>query len=412
LKHIAADEKQPWIQSSDLLVECRPDNPFDDDDDPDYVYTTEVEDDEADNDSYFYNELDSDETTLSAENLLYDDTTFHPPPSIPIPDPPIINEADNTTLDTVDTYDTDTDIDNGSVSTVTLPVLVVPPTRYNLRPSRTLTFSHCLDPLMDESDNTKSYLYPTQLIQHLTHQVLTAYILTQMYAAAGIKNFGQPVVDAIFKEFCQLHDKGVFDPPLASQLTPSQKRVSLCAVNLIKEKRSGEFKGRTCAGGSVQLSLFDKANTTSPTVANDALMYTMIIDARESSDVATADVVDAYLNADTDQFTLMKLTGEAVDIMVTLDNKYAAFATQEIGKSTLYLQLKKALYGCVKSALLWYKLFVNTLKDLGFKLNPYDACVANKTIQGTQCTIVWYVDHNTISHINPKAVSDIIGKIE
>jgi hypothetical protein len=50
--------------------------------------------------------------------------------------------------------------------------------------------------------------------------------------------------------------------------------------------------------------------------------------------------------------------------------------------------------------------------DMGFELNPHDACVANKTIDGSQCTITWYVDDNKISHINPDVVSSIIQKIE
>jgi hypothetical protein len=54
----------------------------------------------------------------------------------------------------------------------------------------------------------------------------------------------------------------------------------------------------------------------------------------------------------------------------------------------LYLELLKALYGCVQSALLWYELFSSTLQGMGFELNPYDACVANKVIDGKQCTIV------------------------
>jgi Reverse transcriptase (RNA-dependent DNA polymerase) len=78
----------------------------------------------------------------------------------------------------------------------------------------------------------------------------------------------------------------------------------------------------------------------------------------------------------------------------------------------LYLQLKKALYGCVKSALLWYKLFSGTLQDMGFQLNPHDVCVANKTINGSQCTVVWYVDDNKISHIDSRVVTMIIKQIE
>ena len=57
------------------------------------------------------------------------------------------------------------------------------------------------------------------------------------------------------------------------------------------------------------------------------------------------------------------------------------------------------MIGCVKSALLWYELYTNTLKDIGFELNPYDLCVANKDINGKQCTIVWHVDDNKISHV-------------
>jgi Reverse transcriptase (RNA-dependent DNA polymerase) len=113
-----------------------------------------------------------------------------------------------------------------------------------------------------------------------------------------------------------------------------------------------------------------------------------------------------------DDFTVMKLTGDTVNIMTQVDTKYQDFITTEKGKPVLYLQLKKALYGCVKSALLWYDLFVSTLKDIGFTLNPYDACVANKMINGSQCTVAWYVDDNKISHKDPQVVSDIIQKIE
>ena len=49
---------------------------------------------------------------------------------------------------------------------------------------------------------------------------------------------------------------------------------------------------------------------------------------------------------------------------------------------------------------------------MGFKLNDHDKCVANKVIEGTQCTIVWYVDDNKISHVNSKVVDQIIAEIE
>ena len=49
---------------------------------------------------------------------------------------------------------------------------------------------------------------------------------------------------------------------------------------------------------------------------------------------------------------------------------------------------------------------------MGFKINKYDRCVANKVIDGKKYTICWYVDDNNISHVDPKVVDEMIKKIE
>ena len=49
---------------------------------------------------------------------------------------------------------------------------------------------------------------------------------------------------------------------------------------------------------------------------------------------------------------------------------------------------------------------------MGFELNPYDLCVANKIINGSQCTIAFYVEDNKISHKDPAVVKQIIIDIE
>ena len=74
----------------------------------------------------------------------------------------------------------------------------------------------------------------------------------------------------------------------------------------------------------------------------------------------------------------------------------------------LYIQLKKALYGTLQAALLFWQLLSKTLVEWGFKLNNYDPCVANKTINGKQCTIIWHVDDLKISHLKKKVVQQII----
>jgi hypothetical protein len=98
--------------------------------------------------------------------------------------------------------------------------------------------------------------------------------------------------------------------------------------------------------------------------------------------------------------------------MCNVCEDYRKYVCHENGKKVLYLKLLKALYGCVQSALLWYKLFSTTLQGDGFDLNPYDTCVANKIIDGKQCTIAWYVDDNKLSHADDNVVTNIIETIE
>jgi Reverse transcriptase (RNA-dependent DNA polymerase) len=114
-----------------------------------------------------------------------------------------------------------------------------------------------------------------------------------------------------------------------------------------------------------------------------------------------------------DDYVLIKFTGQSVDILLRMEPKYETkFVIIKRGVKTLYGKLNKALYGCVKSALLWYRLFNETLKQMGFQINPYDPCVANCTIDGAQCTVAWYVDDMKISHVNPQVVTRIIDSLE
>ena len=66
----------------------------------------------------------------------------------------------------------------------------------------------------------------------------------------------------------------------------------------------------------------------------------------------------------------------------------------------------------IHSALLWHELFSTTLSYLGFKINPYEHCIANKMINENQCTIGWFIYYNKISHMNDSVNSMITDKIE
>ena len=109
---------------------------------------------------------------------------------------------------------------------------------------------------------------------------------------------------------------------------------------------------------------------------------------------------------------LLKLNGTFVDIMCKVNPQYLKYVSYENGKKVLYLKILKAIYGMIESALLWYELYSTMLVKMGFKINPYNKCVANKIIDGTQCTICWYVDDNKVSHLDDKVNDMIVDVIE
>jgi hypothetical protein len=78
----------------------------------------------------------------------------------------------------------------------------------------------------------------------------------------------------------------------------------------------------------------------------------------------------------------------------------------------LYVELLKALYGTLKAARFFWPLLSGKLQEWGFTINGYDACVANKVVDGKQCTIIWHVDDLKISHIDSKVVDHIIAMLE
>jgi hypothetical protein len=143
-------------------------------------------------------------------------------------------------------------------------------------------------------------------------------------------------------------------------------------------------------------------------------MISITIDAKEKRAIATANVEGAYLHTDMDEVVIVVYEGDMVDYMVQANpKKYGpCVLTTKNGKKLFYMELLKALYGCIKSALLWYKLFTSTLQEMGFILNPYDSCIANKMINGKQCTICWFVDDLKVSHEQCSVVDNIIAAIE
>ena len=256
--------------------------------------------------------------------------------------------------------------------------------------------------------------------RHDYYDVAVKVIFTQMSARKGLKLHPEESFAALVKEYRQMDEgpmpgKPVFEPVYAHDLTDEQKRQALEAVNLIKIKRDGTFKGRLCGDGSKQKQYLPPDESVySPTSSTEGLVSSLVRDVVEKRDVAIFDIPGAYLQtalAD-DKIILMRIKGIFVDIMIKVNPEYAKYVVYKKGVKVLYVRVLRALYGCIESAMLWYKFYAETLEGMGFEINPYDRCVANKMINGKQCTIVWYVDDNKLSHEDPNVVTEVLEEIK
>jgi hypothetical protein len=125
-----------------------------------------------------------------------------------------------------------------------------------------------------------------------------------------------------------------------------------------------------------------------------------VIDAKERRHVMTCDVPGAFMQVDVDEVVHVKLEGPLAELLTKVDPKlYSKFLTKEKGKTVMYVQLQKALYGTLSAAMLFWKDLSGHLRSEGFKPNPYDSCVMNKMVNGKQCTVLWHVDDLKISHV-------------
>jgi hypothetical protein len=242
---------------------------------------------------------------------------------------------------------------------------------------------------------------------------LEAIALTQYTLKRGLKEFGKDGLVALGKEVEQLHTRKVAKPVDGSNLTRDQKRAALRYLMFLTKKRCGRIKARGCADGRKQRETTAKEDAAAPTVAIESVMLSATIDAMEGRDVATVDIPGAFMQADIDEVVHIKFEGEIAEMLVKMDPKlYRKYIKDEHGKPVLYVELLKALYGTMRAALLFWKLLSSKLVSWGFVINPYDWCVANKMIDGKQCTILWHVDDLKISHVNAEVNTDIINLIK
>jgi hypothetical protein len=202
---------------------------------------------------------------------------------------------------------------------------------------------------------------------------LEAIALTQYTLKRGLKEFGVSGIEALGKEVGQLHTRKVAKPVDSRTLTRAEKQAALRYLMFLTKKRCGRIKARGCADGRKQRASTKKEDASAPTVAIESVMLSATIDATEERDVATVDIPGAFMQADIDELVHVKFEGEIAEMLVKMDPKlYRKYVKDENGKTVLYVELLKALYGTMRAALLFWKLLSRKLIEWGFTINPYD----------------------------------------
>ena len=161
----------------------------------------------------------------------------------------------------------------------------------------------------------------------------------------------------------------------------------------LSKKHDGTIKGRMVYNGKPTREWLNKEDSSSPTVGLDSLFLTMVIDAKENRDIMTVDIPNAFIQTplpelEVDEHVIMKISGVLVEILVKdSPDVYGPYVVYEGQKNTLYVTVRKAIYGMLISALLFYLKFRDDLEDIRFIFNPYDLCVGNRIVQGKQQSV-------------------------
>ena len=87
---------------------------------------------------------------------------------------------------------------------------------------------------------------------------------------------------------------------------------------------------------------------------------------------------------------IMRLRGRIAELMTATAPKiYKQYITIDfMGSKALYVRTLNSIYGIMKAALLFNLKILERLTSIGFILNPYDSCVANKIFNRHQLSVV------------------------
>ena len=247
------------------------------------------------------------------------------------------------------------------------------------------------------------YIHPTRTRR--APDRLNLLCVNHMTARKALKENPDEALPVIRKELETLLRKKAFHGKDYNELDHAQRKGIIRSQMNVTQKYApssdgngrikDKLKARLVGGGDCQdRNLYSRADTSSPTASTSAIMIIAQLAAAEGRHVISLDIGSAYLNAkmpkdDPSKLVFMAIAPIIANILTDIDPTYKKFLRPN---GSIIVELDQALYGCIESALLWYKELSSFLASLGFTPNPYEICILNKKQPEGQTTIAIYVD--------------------
>jgi hypothetical protein len=264
---------------------------------------------------------------------------------------------------------------------------------------------------------SKTYQSTAAVTTHLVHPdahldsnyvIVAHYILVQFSMKAGLKRFKERGEEGVTKELSQLHFRDTFEPINPKDLNEEERLQVLESHLFLKEKRDTTVKGQMVAGGNKQHGTMDKQDASFPTAALELVLLTAVIGAKEGCDVAVIDIPNAFVQTrleNKEDKAVMRLRGKLAEQSVAQNLHQVCYYQPHWRDCAIRPPAQRPLWHHESCSTLLPTLCYQFAVPIGFKINPYDPCVANKNVKGKELTVVWHVDGLKNSHRKPSLLT-------
>jgi hypothetical protein len=195
------------------------------------------------------------------------------------------------------------------------------------------------------------------------HYVQATFVGKDRWQEPAAETVIKAEVKQLFEELCALR-------PVHRSEIVAGACILTCHLFLVEKfLADGSFdkmKARLVSHGNYQ-NKNDFPDRSSPTVAIYSVLMVLVVYAGRLDyfEICKIDVKGAFVQTPMEgELIYMKIGKSLASRIIELYPEYSRFVDD---KGNLYTEMLKAMYGCVQASLLWHRLLVKVLKELGFE---------------------------------------------